>query len=58
MTDTDSNKENIENTDAESNDSVAEEASAEEVVEEASAEETAELQRRKEAPAEEAEKLL
>ena len=49
MTDTDSNKENIENTDAESNDSVAEEASAEEVVEEASAEETTE-----EAPAEEA----
>ena len=48
MTDTDSNKENIENTDAESNDSVAEEASAEEVVEEASAEETTE-----EAPAEE-----
>ena len=47
MTDTDSNKENIENTDAESNDSVAEEASAEEVVEEASAEETTE-----EAPAE------
>ena len=49
MTDTDSNKENIENTDAESNDSVAEEASAEEVVEEASVEETTE-----EAPAEEA----
>ena len=49
MTDTDSNKENIENTDVESNDSVAEEASAEEVVEEASAEETTE-----EAPAEEA----
>ena len=48
MTDTDSNKENIENTDAESNDSVAEEASAEEVVEEASAVETTE-----EAPAEE-----
>ena len=48
MRDTDSNKENIENTDAESNDSVAEEASAEEVVEEASAEETTE-----EAPAEE-----
>ena len=48
MTDTDSNKENIENTDAESNDSVAEEASAEEVVEAASAEETTE-----EAPAEE-----
>ena len=48
MTDTDSNKENIENTDAESNDSVAEETSAEEVVEEASAEETTE-----EAPAEE-----
>ena len=48
MTDTDSNKENIENTDVESNDSVAEEASAEEVVEEASAEETTE-----EAPAEE-----
>ena len=42
MTDTDSNKENIENTDAESNDSVAEEASAEEVVEEASAEEVVE----------------
>ena len=42
MTDTDSKKENIENTDAESNDSVAEEALAEEVVEEASAEETTE----------------
>ena len=42
MTDTDSNKENIENTDVESNDSVAEEASAEEVVEESSAEEVAE----------------
>ena len=42
MTDTDSNKENIENTDAESNDSVAEEASAEEVVEKASAEEVVE----------------
>ena len=49
MTDTDSNKENIENTDAESNDSVAEEASAEEMIEEASAEETTE-----EVPAEEA----
>ena len=49
MTDTDSNKENIENTDAESNDSVVEEASAEETTEEVPAEETAE-----EAPAEEA----
>ncbi len=48
MTDTDNNKENIENTDVESDDSVAEEASAEEVAEEASVEETAE-----EAPAEE-----
>ena len=48
MTDTDNNKENIENTDIESNDSVAEEAPAEEVAEEAAAEETAE-----EAPAEE-----
>jgi len=58
MTDTDSNKENIENTDAESNDSVAEEASAEEVVEEASAEETTEKapaeETAEEAPAEEA----
>ena len=58
MTDTDSNKENIENTDAESNDSVAEEASAEEVVEEASAEElveeaSAEETTEEEAPAEE-----
>ena len=58
MTDTDNNKEKIENTDVESNDSVAEEASAEEVArevsaegiaEEASAEEAAE-----EAPVEEA----
>ena len=53
MTDTDNNKENIENTDIESNDSVAEEAPAdapaEEVAEEAAAEETAE-----DAPAEEA----
>ena len=49
MTDTDNNKENIENTDIESNDSVAEEAPAEEVAEEAAAEETAE-----EAPVEEA----
>jgi large subunit ribosomal protein L19 len=53
MTDTDNNKENIENTDIESNDSVAEEAPAdapaEEIAEEAAAaEETAE-----EAPAEE-----
>ena len=48
MTDTDNNKENIENTDIESNDSVAEEAPAEEVAEEAAAEETAE-----DAPAEE-----
>ena len=57
MTDTDSNKENIENTDAESNDSVAEEASAEEVVEEASAEEVVEEasaeETTEEAPAEE-----
>ena len=57
MTDTDSNKENIENTDVESNDSVAEEASAEEVVEEASAEETTEEasaeETAEEAPAEE-----
>ena len=49
MTDTDNNKENIENTDVESNASVAEEAPAEEVVEEAPAEEAAE-----EVPAEEA----
>ena len=46
MTDTDNNKENIENTDIESNDSVAEEAPADapakEVAEEAAAEETAE----------------
>ena len=49
MTDTDNNKENIENTDIESNDSVAEEAPAEEVAEEAAEEETAE-----EAPVEEA----
>lgn len=53
MTDTDNNKENIENTDIESNDSVAEEAPveklAEEAAEEAPAEEAAE-----EAPAEEA----
>ena len=49
MTDTDNNKENIENTDIESNDSVAEEAPAEVVAEEAAAEETAE-----EAPVEEA----
>ena len=52
MTDTDNNKENIENTDIESNDSVAEEAPAdapaEVVAEEAAAEETAE-----EAPVEE-----
>ena len=52
MTDTDNNKENIENTDVESKDSVAEESSAdapaEEVAEEAAAEETAE-----DAPAEE-----
>jgi len=48
MIDTDNNKENIENTDIESNDSVAEEAAAEEIAEEAAAEETAE-----EAPAEE-----
>ena len=53
MTDTDNNKENIENTDIESNDSVAEEAPADAPVEEiaeeaAAAEETAE-----EAPAEE-----
>ena len=49
MTDTDKNKENIENTEVESNDSVAEEASVEELAEEAPAEEVAE-----EAPAEEA----
>ena len=49
MTDTDKNKENIENTEVESNDSVAEEAPVEEVAEEASVEELAE-----EAPAEEA----
>jgi len=49
MTDTDKNKENIENTEVESNDSVAEEASVEEVAEEASVEEVVE-----EAPAEEA----
>ena len=42
MTDTDNNKEKIENTNVESNDSVAEEASAEEVAEEVSAEEVAE----------------
>ena len=42
MTDTDNNKENIENTDVESNDSVAEESSAEEVAEEAAVEEAAE----------------
>jgi len=42
MTDTDKNKENIENTEVESNDSVAEEASVEEVAEEASVEEVAE----------------
>ena len=57
MTDTDSKKENIENTDAESNDSVAKEASAEEVVEEASAEEVVEEasaeETTEEAPAEE-----
>ena len=50
MTDTDKNKENIENTEVESNDSVAEEAPVEEVAEEASVEELAE-----EAPAEEVE---
>ena len=49
MTDTDNNKENIENTDVESNDSVAEESSAEEAAEEAPVEEAAE-----EAPVEEA----
>ena len=63
MTDTDNNKEKIENTDVESNDSVAEEASAEEVAEEvsaegiaeeASAEESAEEASAEEAPVEEA----
>ena len=63
MTDTDNNKEKIENTDVESNDSVAEEASAEEVAEEvsaegiaeeASAEESVEEAPAEEAPAEEA----
>ena len=54
MTDTDNNKEKIENTDVESNDSVAEEASAEEVAEEASAEETAEEAPAAEETAEEA----
>ena len=62
MTDTDNNKENIENTDVESNDSVAEESSAEEVAEEASAERKLQQKRQlkkllqkkqKEAPAEE-----
>ena len=62
MTDTDNNKEKIENTDVESNDSVAEEASAEEVAEEvsaegiaeeASAEESAEEALAEEAPVEE-----
>ncbi len=53
MTDTDKNKENIENTEVESNDSVAEEASVEEVVEEAPAEEAVE-EVAEEAPAEEA----
>jgi large subunit ribosomal protein L19 len=58
MTDTDNNKEKIENTDVESNDSVAEEASAEEVAEEVSAEGIAEEpsaeEAAEEAPAEEA----
>ena len=58
MTDTDNNKEKIENTDVESNDSVAEEASAEEVAEEVSAEGIAEEasaeESAEEAPAEEA----
>ena len=54
MTDTDNNKENIENTDVESNDSVAEESSAEEVAEEVSAEGIAEEASAKEAPVEEA----
>jgi len=49
MTDTDSNKENIENTDVESNDSVAEEAPVEEVTGKTLAEEASE-----EAPVEEA----
>ena len=53
MTDTDNNKENIENTDVESNDSVAEESSAEEVAEEAAEEATVE-EAAEEAPAEEA----
>jgi large subunit ribosomal protein L19 len=53
MTDTDKNKENIENTEVESNDSVAEEASVEEVAEEAPAEEAVE-EVAEEAPAEEA----
>jgi large subunit ribosomal protein L19 len=42
MTDTDNDKKNIENTEVESNDSVAEEASVEEVAEEAPAEEAVE----------------
>ena len=49
MTDTDNNKENIENTDVESNDSVAEEAPVEEVTGKTLAEEASE-----EAPVEEA----
>ena len=57
MTDTDNNKEKIENTDVESNDSVAEEASVEEVAEEVSAEGIAEEasaeETTEEAPAEE-----
>jgi large subunit ribosomal protein L19 len=53
MTDTDKNKENIENTEVESNDSVAEEALVEEVAEEAPAEEAVE-EVAEEAPAEEA----
>ena len=58
MTDTDKNKENIENTEVESNDSVAEEAPVEEVAEEALVEEVAEEasveELAEEAPAEEA----
>ena len=53
MTDTDNNKENIENTDVESNDSVAEEAPVEEVTGKTLAEEASE-EAPEEAPVEEA----